>query len=223
MALVEVLSADKRAQILRGAATIFAEDGYEGASMSRIAAEAGVSKGTLYNHFCGKAELFAAYVSHECSANIGHIFEVVDEAADPAATLRGIGRRMIGMMLSPIGQTIYRVVVSEAGKFPQLARVFYDAGPAQGIDHLARWLAAQSRLGRLDVADPEFAAEQFFSLCQTRVWMRCKLNMADTVSPALIERVVEAAVEMFLGYYARKDEGSVDERDRGGAARGGSG
>ena len=51
---------EKRAQILRGAAEVFAADGYQGASMARIAAVAGVSKGTLYNYFDTKAALFTA-------------------------------------------------------------------------------------------------------------------------------------------------------------------
>jgi TetR/AcrR family transcriptional repressor of mexJK operon len=58
------LSCEKRAQILAGAAEIFARDGYEGASMSSIAGKAEVSKGTLYNYFASKAALFAAYVQY---------------------------------------------------------------------------------------------------------------------------------------------------------------
>ncbi|MBV9786194.1 MAG: TetR/AcrR family transcriptional regulator [Acidisphaera sp.] len=198
----EALSPEKRVQILDGAAAIFARDGYEGASMSRIAQEANVSKGTLYNHFEGKAQLFAAYVEQECSRKLSQIFETIDTDDDPAATLRAVGDRMARMMLSPTGLTIYRVVVSEAGKFPELARVFYEAGPAKATGTLARWLARQAERGRLRVADPEFAADQFFALCQTRLWMRCKLQMLPDPSAAEIDRVVHGAVAMFLRTYA---------------------
>ena len=60
-------SPEKRAQILAGAAAVFAADGYEGASMARIAAVAGVSKGTLYNDFDSKAALFTAYVEENAT------------------------------------------------------------------------------------------------------------------------------------------------------------
>ncbi len=204
MSEAESLSPEKRAQVLAGATKVFAEDGYEGASMSRIALIAGVSKGTLYNHFASKAELFAAYVAQQCSARLNQVFEAEDfsaqagATADPAAVLRGIGTRMIEMMLSPTGLTIYRVVTSEAPKFPDLARTFYDAGPARAIRTLADWLERQSRAGRLDVPDPRFAAEQFFALCQARVCLRRVLHVDQTNSAEEIARVVDAAVAMFL-------------------------
>src|SRR5690349_16609981 len=113
-----VLSLEKRAQILAGAESVFAADGYEGASMARIATVAGVSKGTLYNHFESKADLFAAYVSGKCDQYLARVFDGVDHDGDPARVLHGIGKRMVQMMMSEIGLAIYRVVISEAAKFP---------------------------------------------------------------------------------------------------------
>ncbi len=90
-----VLSPEKRTQILAGAASVFAADGYEGASMARIAAVAGVSKGTLYNHFDSKAALFSAYVGEKCSQHLANVFDSADHDGDPAEVLRGIGKRMV--------------------------------------------------------------------------------------------------------------------------------
>jgi AcrR family transcriptional regulator len=201
MVASEALSEEKRDQILFGAACIFARDGYEGASMSRIAAEAKVSKGTLYNHFSGKAELFAAYVEEACLRGLTDIFAGVGDG-DPAASLRIIGHRMVGLMLSPLGLTIYRMVVSEAQKFPELARIFYQAGPAIAIDTLATWLVRQNSAGRLAVPDPAFAAEQFFALCQTRFVLQRKLHLLNDPTPEELQLVVDASVRMFLASYA---------------------
>jgi TetR/AcrR family transcriptional repressor of mexJK operon len=198
----EKLTPEKRAVILAGAALVFAEDGYEGASMARIAQQAGVSKGTLYNYFAGKAGLFAAHVDQQCTANLARVFGRIEPDGDPAATLHEIGQRMLGLMLSPAGLAIYRVVISEAGKFPALAQTFYDAGPARAIASTAAWLAEQTARGHLRVDDPAFAAEQFLSLCQTRLGLSCRLLLQGQPDPALIERVVAAAVEMFLARYA---------------------
>ena len=195
------LSTDKRAQILAGAATVFAADGYEGASMARIAAVAGVSKGTLYNHFDSKAALFTAYVGGRCDEYLAHVFDGAGHGEDPAEVLRGIGKRMVQMMLSDVGLAIYRVVIAEAAKFPSLARGFFEAGPARAIAFMAEWLAEETRRGRLCVADPGFAAEQFFNLCQTRLVMRRKLEMAPDPPEHEIDRVVEAAISMFLRTY----------------------
>jgi len=204
----ELLTPERRETILAGAATVFARDGYEGASMSRIAREAGVSKGTLYNYFEDKAALFAAYVSAECSQTLPRIFEGAEIDGDPATYLRAIGLRMLRMMLSELALSIYRVVLSEAARFPELARAFYEAGPARAVRRLSDWIAAQDAAGRLRVDDPPFAAEQFFALCQTRLSLRCRLRLDAAPDPAEIERVVDAAVAMFLARY-----GAVDHPD----------
>ena len=196
-------SEEKQSQILRGAATVFSQDGYEGASMSRIAAYAGVSKGTLYNYFDGKAELFAAWVARECE-DLRHAFDTQDPDDAPSAGLRAIGLRMLRMMLSDAGLTIFRVTVAEASKFPELARAYYDTGPRMAIGFLSAWLSRQAVAGRLEVADPVFAAEQFFALCQTRVAMLRRLGLAASVDEALMETVVDASVLMFLNTYRAK-------------------
>jgi AcrR family transcriptional regulator len=185
---------------------VFAADGYEGASMARIAAIAGVSKGTLYNHFDSKAELFSAYVGETCSRYLARVFDSANHDGDPAEVLRGIGKRMVRMMLSDVGLAIYRVVIAEAAKFPDLARGFFDSGPARAIQFMAEWLAEETRRGRLAVPDPAFAAEQFFNLCQTRLLLRRRLGMLTDPPDSEIDRVVEAAITMFLGTYRAVSE-----------------
>jgi TetR/AcrR family transcriptional regulator, mexJK operon transcriptional repressor len=194
-------SPEKRAQILRGAAEVFAADGYHGASMARIAGIAGVSKGTLYNYFDTKAALFTSYVEEECVRNLSHVFDGADHEGDPAVVLRGIGQRMLRMLLSDVGLAIYRVVIAEAAKFPDLARAFFEAGPARAIGFMAAWLTEETRRGRLSVPDPTFAAEQFFNLCQTRLVLRRKLEMLPDPPASEIDRVVEASIAMFLRSY----------------------
>ncbi len=200
----ETLSPEKRRQILAGAAAVFASDGYEGASVARIAAEAGVSKGTLYNYFESKSDMFIAWVSDECSRKLGVLFADDGGEAEIGAALNIIGKRAVDMMLSSVGETIYRVVISEADKFPELAKAFYDAGPKRLIASLAARLRDETDRGRLAIDDADFAAEQFFSLCQTRHVMRRKLHLRDDVGEEAIARVVHEAVRMFLNTYAVK-------------------
>jgi AcrR family transcriptional regulator len=200
----ETLSPEKRRQILAGAAAVFSSDGYEGASVARIAAEAGVSKGTLYNYFESKSEMFIAWVSDECSRKLSVLFADDGGEAEIGAALNIIGKRAVDMMLSGVGETIYRVVISEAGKFPELAKAFYDAGPKRLIASLAARLRDETARGRLAIEDADFAAEQFFSLCQTRHVMRRKLHLRDDVSDEARDRVVHEAVRMFLNTYSAK-------------------
>ncbi len=198
----EILSPERRAQILAGATEVFEADGYEGASMSRIAARAGVSKGTLYNYFPGKSDLFVAFVRRQCGQCLQMVFENADaDHNDPATVLRDIGLRLQRLMYSPAGLATYRVVVSEAGKFPELAAAFFEAGPAVTIRHLSAWLDRQRRAGRLALDDPSFAAEQFLALCRTRYGQRRELQLLTNPPDAGLEQVVDAAVAMFLAFY----------------------
>ena len=197
----ELLSPEKQQQILYGAACVFAQDGYEGASMARIASEAGVSKGTLYNYFNGKAELFRAFIEQECSRALAAMFAAPAPDESIEASLLGIGNRIVSKLLSEPGLVVYRIVISEAPKFPALARFYYEAGPARLIEVMARWLASEVVRGRLHIADPAFAAQQFFSLCQTSIWLQRRLHLVHSVPDEERERVVAAAVLMFLNTY----------------------
>ncbi len=201
-ALGDPLSPERRHAILDGAGRVFARDGYEGASMARIAREIGVSKGTLYNYFPSKAALFSGFISMGCDQSLKHIFDIPPSDNQPEETLFRAGTVVMEMMLSPFRQAIHRMVMSEAGQFPELARAFFEAGPQRALKYLADWLRQETTAGRLVVPDPDFAAEQFFALCQTKLVMRARLRLIETADPAEVERVVRGAVSLFLNAYA---------------------
>ena len=198
--------ASKRRQIIDGAARVFNELGYDGASMSRIAEQAAVSKGTLYNYFASKSDLFSAFVETETSEKRAFILGTGD--SDPgaavtnvAAALTGIARRLIQILLLPASQTLHRIVLSEAGKFPHLAQIYYDVGYRRGVRELAEWFRARVAEGQLRVTDYDLAAEQFSSLCRSRLWMQRCFNLRHDVTEAEIDGIVEANVAMFLNTY----------------------
>jgi TetR/AcrR family transcriptional repressor of mexJK operon len=201
MADQDIRSPEKERQILDGAAAAFAQDGYEGASMSHIASMAGVSKGTLYNYFAGKKDLFAAFVQRECTQRLLLVFDEIDADGPLEATLLRIGRRILDMLLSESGLLIYRMVVAEAQKFPELAEAFHAAGPRPALARMTALIARQTDAGRLSVPDPEFAAEQLFGLMQTRMVMQRRMGMTSQVSEDEVARVVQAAVQLFLRGY----------------------
>ena len=128
----DALSPEKRTQILQGAAIVFAQDGYEGASMSRIARESNVSKGTLYNHFESKAELFRAAPGTGLPPPRSPIIfdKPVDRGRRPGP--RPCAASAVASspwLLSPERRAIHRMVISESESFPELARTFYESGP----------------------------------------------------------------------------------------------
>lgn len=191
----------KRQQILSGAKVIFADHGFEGASMSAIARQAGVSKGTLYNYFTNKADLFAAFVEQNCREKLPAALAPVQTNKPIQENLTDIARGMVQLITSPEGLMLYRIIVSEAPHFPELATVFWQHGPKIGIKALSTWIQEKVDQGTLAVDDPVFAAEQFFALCQTRIGHRKRFNMPLENEAEDREKVIHAAVHMFLATY----------------------
>ncbi|MCP1231691.1 TetR/AcrR family transcriptional regulator [Acetobacter indonesiensis] len=191
----------KRQQILDGARTIFAAHGFEGASMSAIARESGVSKGTLYNYFTNKADLFAAFVEYNCQKKLPVALAPMKANQPVQETLTAIARAMVHLITQPESLMLYRIIVSEAPHFPHLATSFWQHGPRIGIEALSLWIEEQVKKGTLTVEDPEFAAEQFFTLCQTRIAHRKRFNMPFENEDTEKEKVIHAAVKMFLATY----------------------
>lgn len=155
-------SETKRQQILTGASAVFAEHGYEGASMSAIARQAAVSKGTLYNYFANKADLFAAFVEQCCREKLPVALAPVREDSPPREILTAVARAMVRLITQPDSLMLYRIIVSEAPRFPQLGAVFWENGSRVAIATLANWIREQEANGTLKTDDPVFAAEQFF-------------------------------------------------------------
>lgn len=192
----------KPAQILEAAGKLFLEHGYGAVSMDAIAKTANVSKATLYAHFGSKDELFRAMVACECRR---HPLESVCEEAKRLGApegLRLIGRQMIQLVLSPKALAGYRVVVGEAHRFPELARAFYEAGPARSMEQIIAVMKHIGEQGQLVFPDPQMAAEQFVGLIKSQTHLRFLLCLAERPSEQEMERIVDAAVDLFCKGYA---------------------
>ncbi|MBE7209658.1 MAG: TetR/AcrR family transcriptional regulator [Gluconacetobacter diazotrophicus] len=198
MSIPEGSSAEKKNRIIRGAELVFAEDGYEGASMSRIAARAEVSKGTLYNYFESKAVLFAEFVTRKTTTTLAIVFDPVDLDEPLERILHGTASRFISQIMAPASIVLYRIVIAEASKFPDLARAYWENGPQRGISHMAALLQHQIDAGQLRPADPRLAAGQFLALCQPPTCMMRRLELLPDLDAAAIDAIAADAVRLFL-------------------------
>lgn len=191
----------KRAQILDGARRVFLASGYEGASMSLIAREAGVSKGTLYVYFENKEALFAAFIETECRLRAAGVFEVLDRDEPAETILPEFGRLFLAFKLNGKPQAVERLVIAESAKFPELGRAFYDAGPKNGIARLTAYLRRRIEAGELDIDDPMLAADQFIGLCLADLMLKRRMSVIETATPQRIGYIVDGAVHVFLNAY----------------------
>jgi AcrR family transcriptional regulator len=188
----------RREAILDVAQQVFLEEGLAAASMSSIAARLGGSKGTLYNYFKSKDELFEAYVQRRCVFNQQEIhFGPVVEGSVREGLTR-LGRAFLRSVLSDDNLRHFRLITAEAERSPEIGRAFYEAGPLRGATRLAVQLQAWVEEGRLKLKDPVVAAHHFLGLCQNRYFKARLCNAIPELTKAQIESEADAAVETFL-------------------------
>jgi TetR/AcrR family transcriptional regulator, mexJK operon transcriptional repressor len=193
--------------ILDAATTLFLRNGYLGTSVDDIAALAHVSKQTVYTHFADKEQLFAELIR----GNIARVDEFIDSLATlPVASadldqhLRDLARRHIRAVVDPQALQLRRLVIGESGRFPDLARAYYERVPQRVISILASHLQHLSDRGLLHMEDASLAANHLAWLVLA-VPLDAAMFGGDTVhpSPAELDRFANAGVDVFLKAYGQ--------------------
>jgi TetR/AcrR family transcriptional regulator, mexJK operon transcriptional repressor len=202
-----------RAAILAAATTLFLRDGYVATTMDDIAETAGVSKRTVYNNFADKDALFREVVM--AATGIAETFaaDATAELADPddlAAALFAVARRLAEGATDPRVVQLRRLLIGEAHRFPDLAAEYYRLAPGRVMATLATALATLADRGRLQLADPQRAAEQFAFLvlgpALDRAMFEGRGTRRDT---SALARAADDGVRAFLAAYGSALEDSA--------------
>lgn len=188
----------KRDLIVAAAGKLFMESGFGATSMDAIAAEAGVSKRTVYSHFENKETLFGAIVGGMCAAMGGPDATSLAVDRSPEEVLKAYGRQIIRMMLNPEALAMFRVVLSESPQFPEISRLFCSTGPEPVCRFLSDYLAELNWAGTLAAGDPDAAANQFIGMVKGPFFINLLFGVGDPPSEAEAERVLDQAVSIFL-------------------------
>ena len=133
------------------------------------------------------------------------------------ATLLRLARSHIERVLSPAKLALHRLVVAEAAHFPELGGTIYDAGAARVVAQLADFLREQTRLGQLDVPNPDAAAEQFFGMVTAFQQFRALMSV-ETPAGEIATRT-EDAVDTFLRAFKVRRGAGWAARARDGGCR----
>lgn len=188
----------KRSAIVEAATELFLDSGYAGTSLAKVAENAGVSRATLFKQFPTKAALFDVIVAEA--------WRGAEDAQEPPtgdliAGLTAIGRRYVDLLTRPGMAGLFRIVIAELPRFPELGEAHFERGKMPYFESVRRYLEAENRVGTAEIDDPELAATQFLGMISNYVfWPRMLLIDWSPDEPSM-SRVVDEAVLMMRARY----------------------
>ena len=132
---------DRPVEIVAAALALFAARGYGATKLEDVAAAAGIAKGTIYLYFANKEELFRAVVRQELLPALARIEAAIDvHTGATQDLLRLLVAHFVQVIESDLGG-IPKLVVSEAGNFPEIAQFYADEVVARGMAIIERIIA----------------------------------------------------------------------------------
>ena len=191
----------RRRAIIAVAREVFLTRGYAATSMSEIAAKLGGSKGTLYNYFRSKEELFVAFMNENCE----DLLDLMDHLPETAEADRSVRDDLIELGVSFLSSltrdsfvSIHRLVVAETGRFPELGRLFYENGPARGVQRFTEYFERVIAAGRLPPNDPKEVGQRLKDLVLSDVYTRRLWGVLGPLPPDELRAHVTRSVDIFL-------------------------
>ena len=189
----------KLERVLQGATEVFLQQGYTAATTDMIQKSAGVSKATVYTRYPNKQALFTAVIERQCKLLTHHIIQCLPQSKDILSTLTDIGTRYLTLLLSKEGLALYRTIVAETPRFPELGRIFYQSGPKVVLDQVTKYITQAANEGQLAVQQvgARNAAVLFLSLLRGESQLQCVTHPDFHPTEVLIEEWVNQAIITF--------------------------
>jgi AcrR family transcriptional regulator len=189
----------REAHLFAVATAEFLAHGYGGASLARIARTARISAKTIYARYAGKEALLMAVVHRLVGESRTDVEEALGRPdAAPEEVLTAVALRIAEHWTSPLELGLYRLVIADAPRFPELART-YLTGVARHRALLADYLDRLSRRSILAIDDTDLAVAHFAGLTTEAIRNRALLGLPPGRDE--IRRIVARGVTAFLRAY----------------------
>lgn len=199
---LRTLSQRKREAVVQAALSEFQTKGFQAASMDAISKRAEVSKRTVYNHFESKDVLFEE-IAQRLFKHSAQATEFDYQANKPLAPqLIEFGQKELIMLSNDKHRELVRMMMSESIRSPELAQRAMSR-IAVLESSLERWIAAAVEDKRLKPVKASYASAMFLGILKSNAFWPQLISRLDPPSPELSKTIIEDAVHMFLGYFAK--------------------
>ena len=197
---------DKATVVMLAARSVFLSHGFSAATTDMIQQAAGVSKATVYSHYPTKEALFIAVIDAECKRFLASVRALRFQSTRLDDALMALAQAYLEIVLSPSGLDLFRVVVADAPRFPELARKFYLAGPHTLNEIVAAHLDEASERGEMNFSavGRDVAASLFVNLVRGELQLQCLTHPGSVPSAAQRDLWARAAVTTFVRAYGKR-------------------
>lgn len=189
--------------MIEAALELFVERGYGGVSITEVVKRSGGSLSTFYELFGSKTGLFKAVVEQKCQMLTNILDNPTLPDISPREALSQYGRLLFELVMSVDSMAALRAIVAEGVEYPELAEVFFAAGPDKGNSRVAAYLTDLARKGTLAIDDPTKAAWDFCSLVRGEYHLRALCSRPIALTEAERDAHLRHCVDVFLRAYGQ--------------------
>ncbi|WP_019026589.1 TetR/AcrR family transcriptional regulator [Colwellia piezophila] len=188
---------DRGLLILDAAQTLFYQQGFDETSLAMIITKTGGSRRSIYNEFGNKQGLLMAVIQRQVTVQTATLTSINRDVSAKTA-LNQVCFKFVKGMLSPELMSLFRLVVQQVVKFPELGEMIYQKGPMTGILPLADYLQWLTEQKLLKIENCHFSAQMLIEMAKGPLHTRSLLLPNKEVTDEEISQQVEQAVELFL-------------------------
>jgi len=212
--VARVRTEEKRNEIVRIAADLFEQMGYDRCSMAMLSERLGGSKATLYGYFPSKEELLRAVLDFQVATDADRVMRDFPASHDLRESLIQLGTAYLNKRMSPLPLMNIRTVVTQpAGS--TMGKEFYQNIIRPAFNRLTDKFAALIEDGKLKPADPEVMMLHWKGLCDWDFFEQRLLGAIDGPDPKQVKKAVTLAADAFLKLYGVEDEPKPKKAKKG--------
>jgi AcrR family transcriptional regulator len=198
--------------LIAAATRVFVREGYGLASIDKVASEAGVSTRTIYERFRNKADLLGAVITRLVDHDMETVLATAElDRLDPKDALTVIAQTMTSRARDPESVALFRIVATEAYRFPELAAKVRESSKRRWDRAVANYFRSQIKRGTLTLSDPDHAAVLFLQMICAELHERLLFGGAEAMVQHDFTPHLKQVIDIFLfGATPRPDRPTHD-------------